>query len=213
MAVCPAGAGRVHGRHLAERQEQQAARIRGVHQRRLQSSLRAHRGSSPGEMRSVPAPSISPGAGSLLLPRCKPSLPLFYPQAAYLVGVSDPNSQAGQQGLVDPTQFARANQAIQMACQNLVDPACTQSQVGVRLGTTTAVFLPKRGVLESREVLRVLPHPALLPRCCQQPPSWPSTPRPCATRAAWPPPAPPTPWPSASSCSRPRRWPTARPTW
>nr|XP_033793377.1 talin-1 isoform X1 [Geotrypetes seraphini] len=50
-------------------------------------------------------------------------------QAAYLVGVSDPNSHAGQQGLVDPTQFARANQAIQMACQNLVDPACTQSQV------------------------------------------------------------------------------------
>ncbi|KAF7216690.1 talin-1 isoform X2 [Nothobranchius furzeri] len=50
-------------------------------------------------------------------------------QAAYLVGVSDPNSSAGQKGLVDPTQFARANQAIQMACQNLVDPACTQSQV------------------------------------------------------------------------------------
>uniref|UniRef100_A0A8C7YUC5 Talin 1 n=1 Tax=Oryzias sinensis TaxID=183150 RepID=A0A8C7YUC5_9TELE len=50
-------------------------------------------------------------------------------QAAYLVGVSDPNSTAGQKGLVDPTQFARANQSIQMACQNLVDPACTQSQV------------------------------------------------------------------------------------
>nr|XP_023649582.1 talin-1-like [Paramormyrops kingsleyae] len=50
-------------------------------------------------------------------------------QAAYLVGVSDPNSHAGQKGLVDPAQFARANQAIQMACQNLVDPACTQSQV------------------------------------------------------------------------------------
>ncbi|XP_041428074.1 talin 2 S homeolog isoform X1 [Xenopus laevis] len=50
-------------------------------------------------------------------------------QAAYLVGVSDPNSHAGLQGLVDPTQFARANQAIQMACQNLGDPACTQSQV------------------------------------------------------------------------------------
>uniref|UniRef100_A0A671SR45 Talin-2-like n=1 Tax=Sinocyclocheilus anshuiensis TaxID=1608454 RepID=A0A671SR45_9TELE len=43
-------------------------------------------------------------------------------QAAYLVGVSDPNSQAGHPGLVDPIQFARANQAIQMACQNLVDP-------------------------------------------------------------------------------------------
>ncbi|CAG5867082.1 unnamed protein product [Menidia menidia] len=50
-------------------------------------------------------------------------------QGAYLVGVSDPNSSAGQKGLVDPTQFARANQSIQMACQNLVDPACTQSQV------------------------------------------------------------------------------------
>ncbi|XP_062898877.1 talin-1 [Mobula hypostoma] len=50
-------------------------------------------------------------------------------QAAYLVGISDPNSHAGQQGLVDPAQFARANQAIQMACQNLVDPACIQSQV------------------------------------------------------------------------------------
>ncbi|XP_039629376.1 talin-2 isoform X1 [Polypterus senegalus] len=50
-------------------------------------------------------------------------------QASYLVGVSDPNSQAGHQGLVDPIQFARANQAIQMACQNLVDPASSPSQV------------------------------------------------------------------------------------
>ncbi|MED6267552.1 Talin-2, partial [Characodon lateralis] len=50
-------------------------------------------------------------------------------QASYLVGVSDPNSQAGHQGLVDPIQFARANQAIQMACQNLVDPKSSPSQV------------------------------------------------------------------------------------
>ncbi|XP_054892455.1 talin-2a [Poeciliopsis prolifica] len=50
-------------------------------------------------------------------------------QASYLVGVSDPNSQAGHQGLVDPIQFARANQAIQMACQNLVDPQSSPSQV------------------------------------------------------------------------------------
>uniref|UniRef100_UPI00358E49C6 talin-2-like n=1 Tax=Myxine glutinosa TaxID=7769 RepID=UPI00358E49C6 len=50
-------------------------------------------------------------------------------QAAYLIGISDPNSQAGQPGLVDPAQFARANQAIQMACQNLVDPASNQAQV------------------------------------------------------------------------------------
>ncbi|XP_051989863.1 talin-2-like [Xyrauchen texanus] len=50
-------------------------------------------------------------------------------QASYLVGVSDPNSQAGHPGLVDPIQFARANQAIQMACQNLVDPGSSPSQV------------------------------------------------------------------------------------
>ncbi|XP_035383856.1 talin-2-like isoform X2 [Electrophorus electricus] len=50
-------------------------------------------------------------------------------QAAYLVGVSDPNSQAGQQGLVDTIQFARANQAIRMACQNLSDPGSSPSQV------------------------------------------------------------------------------------
>ncbi|KAK5873749.1 hypothetical protein PBY51_018761 [Eleginops maclovinus] len=50
-------------------------------------------------------------------------------QASYLVGVSDPHSQAGHQGLVDPIQFAKANQAIQMACQNLVDPGSSPSQV------------------------------------------------------------------------------------
>uniref|UniRef100_A0A4W3HCC8 Talin 2b n=1 Tax=Callorhinchus milii TaxID=7868 RepID=A0A4W3HCC8_CALMI len=50
-------------------------------------------------------------------------------QSSYLVGISDPNSQAGHQGLVDPIQFARSNQAIQMACQNLVDPASSPSQV------------------------------------------------------------------------------------
>lgn len=56
---------------------------------------------------------------------------IFYisSQAAYLVGVSDPNSQAGHQGLVDPVQFAKANQAIQMACQNLVDLDSSPSQV------------------------------------------------------------------------------------
>lgn len=47
------------------------------------------------------------------------------------MGVSDPNSQAGHQGLVDPIQFAKANQAIQMACQNLVDPDSSPSQVPI----------------------------------------------------------------------------------
>ena len=52
-------------------------------------------------------------------------------QAAYLVAISDPNSEAGTQGLVDQTQFARANQAIQMACQSLIDPSSNQTQVRV----------------------------------------------------------------------------------
>ncbi|XP_066503310.1 talin-2a [Hoplias malabaricus] len=50
-------------------------------------------------------------------------------QASYLVAVSNPSSQAGHQGLVDSIQFARANQAIQMACQNLTDPGSSPSQV------------------------------------------------------------------------------------
>lgn len=57
---------------------------------------------------------------------------LFGLQASYLVGVSDPHSQSGHEGLVDPIQFARAHQAIQMACQNLVDPASSPSQVSRR---------------------------------------------------------------------------------
>lgn len=69
-------------------------------------------------------------------------MPFFiFLQASYLVGVSDPNSQSGHQGLVDPIQFARANQAIQMACQNLVDPASSPSQVTVWLLSIEFFFL------------------------------------------------------------------------
>uniref|UniRef100_A0A8W8NQU0 Talin R4 domain-containing protein n=2 Tax=Magallana gigas TaxID=29159 RepID=A0A8W8NQU0_MAGGI len=37
-------------------------------------------------------------------------------QAAYLVGIADGASEPGRPGLVDQSQFAQANQAIQMAC-------------------------------------------------------------------------------------------------
>ncbi|XP_070547100.1 talin-1-like isoform X3 [Ptychodera flava] len=50
-------------------------------------------------------------------------------QSAYLVGISDPSSVAGKPGLVDQSQFARANQAIQLACQNLLNPNSNQQQV------------------------------------------------------------------------------------
>ncbi|XP_067653820.1 talin-1-like isoform X2 [Haliotis asinina] len=50
-------------------------------------------------------------------------------QAAYLVGIADPASEPGRPGVVDQSQFSRANQAIQMACQNLTNPASSQQQV------------------------------------------------------------------------------------
>lgn len=52
-------------------------------------------------------------------------------QAAYLVGIADPSSTAATPGLVDQAQFARANQAVSTACQNLLSPAATQQQVGM----------------------------------------------------------------------------------
>ncbi|GAB1607177.1 talin-1-like isoform X1 [Argonauta hians] len=50
-------------------------------------------------------------------------------QSAYLVGIADPASEPGHTGLVDQSQFARANQAIQTACQNLTYPARSQKEV------------------------------------------------------------------------------------
>lgn len=50
-------------------------------------------------------------------------------QSAYLVGISDPSSVAGRPGLVDQSQFARAFQAIQSACQSLLNPDSSQQQV------------------------------------------------------------------------------------
>ncbi|XP_062512011.1 talin-like [Corticium candelabrum] len=57
-------------------------------------------------------------------------------QAAFLVGVSDPSSTAPVVGLLDQSQFARAQQAIQQACENLLSPASSQQQV---LGAATVI--------------------------------------------------------------------------
>ena len=50
-------------------------------------------------------------------------------QSAYLVGIADKASEPGKPGLVDQSQFSRANQAIQQACQTLASPTSSQSQV------------------------------------------------------------------------------------
>jgi len=47
------------------------------------------------------------------------------------VGTADPASEPGRPGLVDQSQFARANQAIQTACQSISNPASTPQQVFV----------------------------------------------------------------------------------
>lgn len=52
-------------------------------------------------------------------------------QSAYLVGIADKASEPGKPGLVDQSQFSRANQAIQQACQILASPTSTQSQVNI----------------------------------------------------------------------------------
>ena len=52
-------------------------------------------------------------------------------QAAYLVGIADSSSIAATPGLVDQAQFARASQAISMACQSLLNPSSSQQQVGI----------------------------------------------------------------------------------
>lgn len=62
-------------------------------------------------------------------------------QAAYLVGIADPSSIAATPGLVDQTQFARASQAISMACQNLLSPNSTQQQVSTKKGSTPCVHV------------------------------------------------------------------------
>jgi talin len=50
-------------------------------------------------------------------------------QSAYLVGVSDPSSNAGRPGLIDQAMCSRASQAINSACQHLANQASTQQQV------------------------------------------------------------------------------------
>ena len=50
-------------------------------------------------------------------------------QAAYLIGVADPHSEAAVPGLVDQEQFLRAQQAIVSACENLSHPSVTQEKV------------------------------------------------------------------------------------
>ena len=60
-------------------------------------------------------------------------------QAAYLVGVADPSSEAAVPGLVDQAQFARAQQSITSACQSLLNPASTQEQVIQSTSTGTVL--------------------------------------------------------------------------
>ncbi|XP_071788038.1 talin-1-like isoform X4 [Asterias amurensis] len=62
-------------------------------------------------------------------------------QSAYLVGIADPSSVAGRPGLVDQSQFARAHQAIQAACNSLLNPESSQQQtMGVLMSSFSAVI-------------------------------------------------------------------------
>ena len=54
---------------------------------------------------------------------------VIFLQAAYLVAIADPSSTAGQAGLVDQSQFAKARDAIREACDGLLNPDAKQQQV------------------------------------------------------------------------------------
>ena len=49
------------------------------------------------------------------------------------MGIGDSTSIAAQQGLIDQSSFARASQAISIACQSLLNPSSNQQQVRFQL--------------------------------------------------------------------------------
>lgn len=124
------GPGRVHGRYFSELQDWRCACFWRLRRIGLKSSVWPHWSCRTGTG-CLTAKELTSGSYCLYVTDDGRCFFFFFvsPQASYLVGVSDPNSQAGHQGLVDPIQFAKANQAIQMACQNLVDPDSSPSQV------------------------------------------------------------------------------------
>ena len=75
------------------------------------------------------------------------------------MGIADPASEPGRPGLVDQSQFARANQAIQMACQNLINPASTQQQVSMIELSLPKVIVPPKIFLEASSKNRLNPAP------------------------------------------------------
>ena len=50
-------------------------------------------------------------------------------QSAYLVAIADPSSTAAVPGLVDSSQFARVQQVVRQACEQLLDPSSARSQL------------------------------------------------------------------------------------
>ncbi|XP_076439084.1 talin-1-like isoform X2 [Babylonia areolata] len=86
-------------------------------------------------------------------------------QAAYLVGIADPASEPGRPGVVDQSQFHRANQAIQMACQNLTNPASSQQQVNVQAQGRLDVRASREVVLSAATV--VAKHTSALCNACR----------------------------------------------
>lgn len=92
-------------------------------------------------------------------------------QAAYLVGIADPSSTAATPGLVDQAQFARAGQAISMACQNLLNPASSQQQVEKWALIIKEVLFKMTGVSPPPKVLAaatvIAKHTSVLCNACK----------------------------------------------
>ena len=82
-------------------------------------------------------------------------------QAAYLVGVADPSSEAAIPGLVDQAQFARAQQSITSACQSLLNPTSSQEQVSLidfrwDSSSTLCVCLILRALFSVKQIAKMV---------------------------------------------------------
>ena len=81
-----------------------------------------------------------------------------------MVGIADPTSSSATPGIVDQSQFARANQAISMACQSLLNPNSSQQQVmGVVKGVAVTSCDPQ--VLSAATV--IAKHTSVLCNACK----------------------------------------------
>ena len=87
------------------------------------------------------------------------------------MGIGDSTSTAAQQGLIDQSSFARASQAISIACQSLLNPSSNQQQVRCKLFSPNRSYFYKKFLLFLCQVLAaatvIAKHTSVLCNACK----------------------------------------------